>query len=207
MSEEPVEPYRVLFTRELDPITFPEPSTIVISPNDNRETDDGFRIRVEIVVTPGVNSDRQPGFRATAFLGFYGKSRRYGDVRDLLKAMDEAGRDTISAEEVPDFFMILPDMQGYRKLISTVGPQEGGRALRAMMDMVEAGAGTASGWTREAKASKVFSQGFMRQSETYFALKNAETILDGEEFEEVGALSEELRIQFQLEGRVRRQII
>lgn len=201
MPEETVEPYRVLFTHDLDAMTFPEPSTIVISPNDTRETDDGFRIRVEIVVTPEVSFDRRPGFRTTAFLGFHGKSRRYGDVRELLEAMNESGGDTISAEDVPDFFMILPDMQGYRKIISTLGPQEGGRALRAMKDMVEAGAGPTSGWIREAKATRVFSRGFMRQSETYFAFKNAESILDGEEFEEVGALSDELRIRFQLEGR------
>lgn len=201
MPEETVEPYRVIFARELDPMTFPETSTIVISPNDNRETDDGFRIRVEIIITPRVSSDLRPHFRAMAFLGFHDQSRRYGDVQDLLRAMDEAGRDTVSAEEMPDFFMILPDMQGYRKLISALGPQEGARALRAMKDMVEAGAGTTSGWVREAKASKVFSRGFMRQSETYFALKNAESILDGEEFEEVGVLSEELNIRFHLEGR------
>ncbi|MBY8828940.1 AAA family ATPase [Hephaestia mangrovi] len=201
MPAETVDPYRVIFTRELDPITFPEPSTIVISPNDNRETDDGYRIRVDIVITPPVSTDLEPNFRAGAFLGFHGKTRRHGDVRDLLDAMDEAAGDTITADDMPDYFTILPDMQAYRKIISALGPHEGSRALRAMKDMVEAGAGATGGWLREAKGRKVFSRGFLRQSETYFAWKNAETILDGEEFEETGALSEELHIQFHLKGR------
>jgi hypothetical protein len=109
--------------------------------------------------------------------------------------MDEAAGDTISADDMPDYFTILPDMQAYRRIISALGPHEPSRALRALKDMVEAGAGATLGWLREAKGSKVFSRGFLRQSETYFAWKNAETILDGEEFEEVGALSEQLHIR------------
>lgn len=201
MPVEPTERYRVIFTRDIDGITFPEPATIVISPSDIRETNAGFRILVEVVITPQFTFDPRPNFRMQAFLGFHGKSRKNGDLRELLDAMDNARSDMIPAEDIPDYFTMLPDMQAYRNIIRTLGPQEGSLVLSAMKDMVAAGAGASAGWTREAKETKVFTRAFMRQSETYFAWKNADTILDGEEFEEVGALSEELHIRFQLEGR------
>lgn len=201
MTVEPTKRFRVIFTRDIDQITFTEPATIVISPSDIRETNAGFRIRVEVVITPQFTFDPNPNFRILAFLGFHGKSRKNGDLRELFDAMDAARSDMIPAEDVPDYFTMLPDMQAYRNIIGTLGPQEGSLALAAMKDMVEADAGAPAGWAREARETKVFNRAFMRQSETYFAWKNADTILDGEEFEEVGALSEELHIRFQLEGR------
>lgn len=201
MSVGPTKRYQVIFTRDIDQITFPEPATIVISPDDIRDTNAGFRIRVEVVITPQITFDPHPNFRIPAFLGFHGSSRKSGDLRDLFDAMDAVNSDTIPAEDIPDYFTMLPDMQAYRNIIRTLGPQEGSLALAAMKDMVEAGFSAPAGWARDARETKVFTRAFMRQSETYFAWKNADTILDGEEFEEVGALSEELHIRFQLEGR------
>lgn len=117
--------YRVIFTRDIDQISFPKPATIVISPSDSREVSAGFRTGVEVVITPQFTFDPHPNFRMPALLGFHGKSRKNGDLRDLFDAMDDARSDMIPAEDIPDYFTMLLDMQAYRNIIRTLGPQEG----------------------------------------------------------------------------------
>ena len=71
-----------------------------------------------------------------------------------------------------------------------------------MRDVVEAeDAPAGRPWLRRAIESRVFRLAFLRTTESFFAWKNAAMVLRGVEFEEVGRISNELRIEFQLAGR------
>lgn len=200
MPSEKPDDYRIIFAREL-PISG-EPGTIAVVPSTNSWNDFGLRIRVDITIYPRRQTSSQGEVTTVGFFGFADPSLRYGDTRDLRQVLDEASTEGITPDKVAPFFTMLPDMESYRLLVAQLGSDETRFALRALCDMVAAEDGPiTSRWLRAAQESPVFLRGFLRTSESYFAWKNAGPILQGEEFEEIGRISETLRIQFQLEGR------
>ena len=202
MAAEESEHYRVIATGNLNSDIPREPGTIVIAPSRAFTTGSGFQIDVDIVIFPRPGFDVQMELRTNGYLGFLTKSKRDGDVNDLVRALIESNSGSLQFEKLDPFFTMLPDIGTYRELVARLGPDEALVVLRALRDMVAAEDRSTGGiWLREAKETAVFNRGFLRQSESYFAWKNAAPVLKGEEFEEVGRLSETLRIRFQLAGR------
>lgn len=194
-------PYKVLFARERGHVTR-EPGTIIVTPSQPFSDQAGYEIHVEIVILPRHEIQPQIEVHTAGYLGFLGKLKSGGDISELLAAFDEAGSALLPSDKLPQFFTMLPELRAYRELVGRLGPDEALSVLRSINDMVAAnelaGGGT---WFRQARESRLFTRGFLRQSESYFTWKNAGPILKGEEFEEVGRLSETLRIRFQLAGR------
>ena len=201
LAVEENEPYKVLFAREPGHVTR-EPGTIVIAPSQPFADLSGYEIHVEIIVLPRPGVELQIEVRTAAYLGFLGKLKNGSDLSELLAGFEEHSSDTLPSDKLPQFFTMLPEVRAYRELVGQLGPEETLSVLRSINDMVAAGQGAGGGtWLRQARESRLFTRGFLRQSESYFAWKNASPILKGEEFEEVGRLSETLRIRFQLAGR------
>lgn len=138
------------------------------------------------------------------FRGFFGFLEKQGNKFDTLQLRELVDRDPtpISAEKMPDYFTMLPEMESYRRIVGQLGSVEARIVLRAMNDMVEADDQPAGKpWLKAARASRFFLNAFLRHSEAYFAWKNAAPILRGVEYEELGRVSKGLHIQFQLAGR------
>lgn len=202
MAAEETSQYRVIATRDLGSDLPREPGTIVVAPDREAYRNAEFEIAIDIVVFPRADFHPQMEAYTRGYLGFVTDSKVGGDLAVLRKAFDEASASLLQFEKLNPFFTMLPDVGAYRELVAKLGPDETMRVLRALHDMVAAEDRPTGGtWLREAKDSAVFNRGFLRQSEAYFAWKNAGPILKGEEFEEVGRLSETLRVRFQLAGR------
>lgn len=179
-----------------------EPGTIEIAPSSDSWNDFGERILIEVALQP--RRDAEFSSERLEFRGFFGFLEKQGDKFDTLQLRERVNRDPtpISAEKVPDYFTMLPDMESYRRIVGQLGPDEARIVLRAMNDMVEADdRPTGRPWLRAARASRIFLNAFLRHSEPYFTWKNAAPILRGVEYEELDRISKGLRIQFQLAGR------
>lgn len=191
--------YKVLFAE--DSSAGAPPGTLVIMPAKDGWNDFGSRIRVDIVIRPFPGPSDQ-SFTASGFLGFVHVEDRYADVRTLQRLLSESKRNAVPAEEAPPFFTMLPDMAAYREIVHAMGPTEARRILAGLHDMVEADhTGVGRPWLKDATGSELFRQAFLRTTEAFFAWKNAGMFFRGIGMEEVGRLSEELRISFRLAGR------
>lgn len=99
------------------------------------------------------------------------------------------------------FFTMLRDSQSYRTVVQALGPDDASNALLAARDLVALGEFDPTAQILElAPATEVFAMSFVRNADSYFAFKNAGSILRGLETEVLGRLSEELLIRFHLPG-------
>jgi energy-coupling factor transporter ATP-binding protein EcfA2 len=178
--------------------------SIIISVEEGLPWNDlGFAVQVQLEVIPFfVDVDSSHFWHARAFLGVIGDGDpRGGDLNDWHAATKNSVG-LIPVETLPRFFTMLPDMESYRRIVQLLGPEEARSILTALNDVVAAEAyGTPPTWLKPATSNEVFRRAFLRNSESYFAWKNAAPVLRGLEFEEVRKVSDGLKVVFQLEGR------
>lgn len=193
--------YRVVFSRERGSEL--DYGAIVVTPSRDSWNDFGFQVRVDISVR--LNPDfagREDHIELSGLFCFLEPQERYQDTRALSQLLSQAQGARLAAADAPAFFTMLPDMAAYRSLVSRVGPDEAQKILQSLHEVVEAeDSGSGRAWLKAATDSLVFRQAFLRSTEAFFAWKNAAMLLRGVDFEEVGRISDELRIQFQLAGR------
>ena len=194
--------YRVLFVGRLNDSLALEPGTIAIAPSADGWNDFGERAHIEIAIHPRRDSAlSSESLKIRGLFGFLEKQDGGFDTVHLRELINRNPR-PIPTEKVPGYFTMLPDMASYRRIVELLGPNEARLALRGMNDIVEADdKPLGRPWPRAAVKSDIFLHVFLRQSEAYFAWKNAAPVLSGVEFEELNRISEGLRIQFQLAGR------
>lgn len=203
VAEEKTEKYRVLFVADIDNSIPAKSGTIVIAPSRNSWNDFGLRILIDVEAYPrDTNFLARDRVSIHGFIGFVGGRNGRADTSELRELLANDSRSPATPERLPAFFTMLPDMAQYRRLVGEVGADEARLILEAIHDMVAAEENSAHRpWLRAARESKVFQSAFLRSTEAYFAWKNAGPILQGVEFEEIGNISETLRIRFLLAGR------
>lgn len=190
------QPYRVVFTNR--PLRSAEPGNIVVSISSDDWNDFGFQISIDI----RISSLTGEGLSVRGFLGFVDRIQRNQDTRALKPLLDAEPDGLLPGDSVPPYFTMLPDMGAYRDIVGTFGPEDSLKILTALKDVVAAEfVGTNRPFMTAVGKTIIFRQAFLRTAEAYFAWKNANMLLRGVEFEEVGRLSEELRIEFHLAGR------
>lgn len=203
MEENLSQDYRVQFVTERAISRQGEPGTITIAPSSDSWNDFGERILVEIAIQP--RSETPFSHERLTFRGFFGfveKQSGKDDTLHLRDAVDQTPDLPVPADQLPDFFTMLPDMASYRRIVGDLDPDEARLALRAMNDIVEADDRPINRpWLRAARDSQIFLNAFLRHSEPYFTWKNAAPILRGVEYEELDRISDGLHIKFRLAGR------
>lgn len=191
----------VLFTAEsIDPLS----DQIIISAVSDGWNDFGFKIRGRYSASLGGGKNYIEGH---IFIGFLPKeylkkskhAKHSNSMFSLNGILEEAGRSTLKSEDAPLFFTMLPDMSAYRQLVKSLGTDEAERFLYAVKDLVLYKQIQES-WVELALSSEVFSHGFMRDSEPFFAFNNADSVLGGVEEEDFSAISQNLNLTFSLEG-------
>lgn len=186
----------------MDPIDGFGPGKIVIAPNLDSWNDFGLRTRVHVAVRPHEATNADIPIKVEAFLGFLDGRHKSSDARQLLELVTTRRGEVQLASGAYQFFTMLPEIAAYRELVSKLGSERASLVLQALRDVVEAGSGPrVEPWLQTATNSEVFRRSFLRTTEAYFAWKNAGEILEGTEFEEVGKISRELNLSFQLAGR------
>lgn len=184
-------------TQSRDPIP---PKSILITPTEHVWNDFGHHTRILYRIRSSESADEH---HAIGFIGFYGLEE--GEINgakrlDLLAGASPDGR--ILAKPEHKFFTMLPSLEAYRQLVLQMGPAPAIEALIAVYDLVAVSEfNTTSRWIDEAVNTEVFALSFIRNFEGFFAYKSASSVLHGLEAEELGVLSESLRIRFRLAGR------
>lgn len=190
---------RVLFgQREALAIDLPA-NTVLVVPSSDGWNDFGHHSRVDYRIR--MRSARSP-VDASGFIGFIDpKAERNG--KDLLgQLVSTVGGTTIAATAEHRFFTMLPDMEAYRRLVQSLGPENATEALTALNDLVALNEfDSDAAILDQATQSEVFKLSFMRSADSYFAYKNAGPLLRGLSSEQKGVLSPTLAIRFQLPGR------
>ena len=97
------------------------------------------------------------------------------------------------------FFIMLPSMREYRKVVDGLGTSLLGEVLKATNDLVY-NKDKQPSWFDEAVKSKVFRLGFMRDSEPFYAFNNAGHLLGGLDSEMFDGISQHLTLKYSLDG-------
>lgn len=173
---------------------------VLIVPNGDRWNDFGYRSKVNVHIRL---SEEKVIHSMVAFLGFLTNSldepNGVNRLEQLLEGIDSL---TLPATDSHRFFTMLPNMAEYRNIVQKFGVDRSIEVLKAMKDLVVLNEfKTVANWPDLAVTSDIFLKSFVRNSESYFAYKNAGPILRGLEFEEFRKLSKVLAIHFQLPGR------
>jgi len=179
---------------------------ILIVPDEDSWNDFGYKIRCRYFARLSENYEIIKGTILIGFLPssdvpiFEQESRK--ENRTSLKKVLQASRlktSPIRSSDISFFFSMLPEMQSYRDLIKKIGVDDASLFLKSVNDLVITKAASPK-WYEEALDTDVFKLGFMRNSEQFFAFNNAETVLQGAEYENFSAISKGLSLRFKLEG-------
>ncbi|MGV0127822.1 AAA family ATPase [Burkholderia gladioli] len=190
--------FKVIFgrSRSLDsPIP---PFTALVVPSIDKWNDFGFRTRVEIHV------GRPEGLTVLgAHLGYVTTTQdEQSDVRKLEDMLQSSSEVTIAAHDSQRFFTMLPSMDDYRRVVGSMGVDTARKLLISLRDVVAlAELQPKSNIPKLAAGTKVFQKSFVRTSESFFAFKNAGSILRGLEAEQFRRMSKDILVNFQLSGR------
>ncbi|MGC4008892.1 MAG: AAA family ATPase [Pseudomonas sp.] len=174
--------------------------TILIAPSEDNWNDFGYRTRVDVRINL---SGELNVHIMEAYIGFITDQpddpNGIYPLEKLLKGVEVL---TLPATDSHRFYTMLPSMKAYRSIVQIFGVNRSVEILTAIRDLVALSEfKTKANWLEQAKNSDVFLKSFVRSAESYFAFKNAGSILRGLEFEEFRNLSKAFSISFQLPGR------
>ncbi|MCG9578925.1 AAA family ATPase [Vibrio tubiashii] len=195
---------QVLFSLNKSAKNVPLPGQVIISPAETSWNDFGFKIRCEFKVCISKNHRAMEG---TMLIGFVApdnieeeeESLFYEKRETLSEHLKKTNQEVVYSEDLPPFFTLLPDMQGYRDLYDEFGRKGVELFLRSVNDLSQY-KNTNEKWVKKAIDTEVFKLGFMRNSEPFFAYHNANSIVIGEELKIDSAISNSLELEFQLDG-------
>lgn len=140
--------------------------------------------------------------KTSGYIGFIEKDGTSAGNLRLAEIVEESGKTMAPASAGQRFFTMLPDMEAYRVLVREFGADDASFALSAANDLVALNEfSPKSDLLESATSTEIFTRSFMRNSETFFAFKNAGPILHGLSEERKGFLSQSLAIRFQMAGR------
>ncbi|MCF7539815.1 AAA family ATPase [Pseudomonas petrae] len=173
-------------------------NSVLITASKDDWNDFGFRTRIDVSIQLSDGVD----FSTAGFIGFIPSAKDEANGVDRLKILLE---DTDGIERVTDqhrFFTMLPSMEAYRMVVRTLGLIRSRQVLKAMRDVVVLSEfKSTANWLGTALRTDIFLKSFIRNADSYFAYKNAGSILRGLAHEQFGRISGVFAIDFLLPGR------
>lgn len=182
-------------------------NSILISANGGDWNDFGHQTRVVIEYSLRIK-DRPVVGIAHAYLSFLdADSPRTSDSfkvssSERIKAMlEKAKEDFITLPDGCTFFSMLASMKEYRNFVKKLSPAFAKEVLLAINDVVaQIQYVPGSRIIANAIRTEEFNLSFLRDSEAFFAYKNAGPVLKGLELEEFAGLSQVFEMSFKLQG-------
>lgn len=172
--------------------------TVLIVPSEDNWNDFGLHTLIDCAFR--ITGSDQVCRRG--YIGFIGKDGTSLDTDILAKIIEEGESTIVSPSTEHRFFTMLQDMEAYRAVVREFGAPAASSALSAINDLVALNEfSPTSDLLESATRTEVFTRSFMRNSDTFFAFKNAGPILHGLAEERKGRLSRSLAIRFQMAGR------
>jgi energy-coupling factor transporter ATP-binding protein EcfA2 len=128
------------------------------------------------------------------------RGRRYeGPAYVINEKLGARAEPVMAVKDFPAFYTLIPNLEGYRTMVGSLGPEDARRILAAINDMVTVGrAVKIPEWYVSAAAGNFFNTVFLRDSETFFTFHNAAPILRGLRFEQLNKISSSFKLGFKL---------
>ncbi|OAI09665.1 hypothetical protein A1353_00025 [Methylomonas methanica] len=195
--------FQVFFNNKFPDENDQNNNSIVIVPSKDNWNDFTYRARIHIRIKALVDSYdlSTVNIQVEGFIGFLDDApSKIKTLQELAEKLNE--RLLPATFEQYRFFTMLYDMEAYRKLIRSLGVENTREALLALNDLVALSEFKPGKKINEhAEMTEVFQLSFVRNSESYFAYRNAGYILHGLTEENLGDISPSLSINFRLDGR------
>ncbi|SBS28420.1 hypothetical protein MAQ5080_01089 [Marinomonas aquimarina] len=177
-----------------------EKNTVFINPSHERWNDFGYGIKCEITV---LNEGSDSLFTFKAFIGFLAVEID-GDPLDEVEKefsflFNHAPEEINGQLKKLKFFTMLPSMGDYRFALDELGP-DFFRSVLAKINDVVFYKNSSESWLDKIQKSKLFKLGFMRNSESFFAFHNANSLISEEINERFDGVSNNLKLRFKLDG-------
>lgn len=172
-------------------------NSIVVMPSDGRWNDFGLHTRADF----SIRLEDFSRFSASGFIGFIDDDQK-SDPLSLSRIVESNPSVALQPAKGYKFFSMLSDMEEYRQIVRTFGVDTSCQLLLSVNDIVALRLfDPTSHVLQEATRTEAFSRSFVRNSDSYFAYKNASSILRGLSDENIGVLASSLSIRFQMRGR------
>ncbi|WP_312708294.1 AAA family ATPase [Stenotrophomonas sp.] len=169
----------------------------VIFPSNDDWNDYGYQLRAKIAL----KIDDATTVVADILIGFYEEDAKEDNGRIRLIQLIGSSKKTIEAN-LHKFFIMLPSIQSYRDLASSIKPP----ALKKILINANELATLkhfkpTSKIIPKATKERVFNLGFLRDSEVHFALHNAGSIIQGLSNEKTVRPATQWRLNFNLDKK------
>ena len=189
--------YHIAFVHAPASVNYLQKPAIVLAPASESPNEFGqrtlFRYQIMLQDVPPINGHLH--------LGFVDEGKDFRSPADAIEHLlgQVNSGEMLKASDVPEFYTLQPDMESYRKLIGGLGELRARGLLASINDLVVVGRSQSPpSWLDEVMNSNQFNFSFMRNSETFFALRNAESLLGGLDAEEMSGISNQLHLSFKL---------
>jgi predicted ATPase len=153
-------------------------------------------------------SDSTAPLKGDVFLSFlpseeYAKGQEYliDDHSGLLNILESFQSEYVTSNSLNNYFTLLPSIQSYRDVVTSLGSDLANDFLSSINDVV-INKNKKNDWIDRALDSKAFKIAFLRNSQSFFAFHNADSVLGGIEYEDIEVISQSLKLQFKLAGFV-----
>ncbi|WP_258045384.1 AAA family ATPase [Escherichia coli] len=168
---------------------------IKIVPSRSDWNDFGYLSRVEISIFN--KKECKDIISLNGYIGFLNSEEERNGKAELIRRVKKKEESNLKDEGFNDYFVMLQDMNNYRRLVRFFGVNESKNILNFINDVVSKKSdASAENLRKKAISSDIFNKSFIRESESYFTFKNAGTVLSGIQYEELGNLSQHIKISY-----------
>lgn len=198
--------YKVFFTENIRNHINYASKYIQIAPDHNNWNDFGMDGKIEIFIS---DYEKRIEIPLSGFIGFLQtRNEKNGKYELNYRLERDYFRDENNPEIMNDIFIMLRELKDYRILVEKLGVEEAKKILELLNDVTITTLNKSKMKSREsALKSDIFNKSFIRNSESYFAFKNAAAILKGLIYEELGVLSNTLKIQYEINNTSEKQVL
>ncbi|MFL7888239.1 AAA family ATPase [Enterobacter pseudoroggenkampii] len=167
---------------------------IKIVPSRGDWNDFGYLSKVDISV---YSKNYKHEISLKGYIGFLNSEEKKNGKSELIRRVENEKNVNSSSKEFNDYFVMLQDMNDYRMLVNSFGVYESKKILDLINDVISKKNDAKSEMLRKkAISTEVFNKSFIRETESYFTFKNAESVLSGVQYEELGKLSQNIKISY-----------
>lgn len=171
---------------------------IKIYPDYDSWNDFGYVNRVLIEI---YNKDTDVIYEARAFIGFLDSSTKENGKKELKRRVELSMSDSINVP-MDDCFLMLRTMDDYRRLVDSFGVKESKVIAEIYRDVLFKRRIVPDEKNRQLfLLTYIFTHSFLRNSDSYFTYKNALSIFNGSRRENIGVLSNNMKITYKMAGK------
>ena len=185
--------YKVYFTEGAMFDHLMKAGTIIIFPEKSKWNDFTHETRFVFVVYEEEGVVFRDKIRCS-FLSSENEPKK--TIQDLINASD---KNAVLADKLGSYYTMQYDMDAYRRIVKHFGISNAKNLLLSLNDLVAIQEfDKKNNWYKNAIESDAFNLSFVRETDSYFAYKNAHLVLGGLDKETSGEISNSLNIEFKL---------